>query len=427
MTTATLTTNQHAALAALGVSNGARNMHRIKDADLRKQARDTLTQARVAAQQILDAITVADDATVTDAIELMREEHWPRLRDARKIARAIARDIATLETALKSPLATMQDVDLTSTPNYVLDALTVARAYDAPTIEAAYLDALMREQTSNDELARLQESADEAGRVPLVGRWLNATQSPLIGTAANRRFLFRGGRDAISDGDDHDDILQDGFARAIESGDCDANNVPYIGGIYRHIQAARAHATRVKGAEYRARVSFFDGIKGEPAYPDTDDKHVLRLLGTRNYGTRDTPAAAMADKQREDETRVLNEHMADQSRKHAAENTIIFSSEVANGDDYALNVANALLAGLTVEQICVALGTTPGTILRKVQETRDKVEPSEWSWETDDDAEREFAEFRAMSAHAERLRKRRNLAMRADYLRNHYAKHGGLE
>lgn len=423
MTTATLTTNQLAALTALGVSNGARNMHRIKDVDLRNQARETLTQARAAAQQIIDALTVADDAIVTDAIELMRKEHWPRLRNARKVARDIARDIATLEAALKSPLATVRDVDLASAPAYVLDALTVARAYDnAPTIEAAYLDALMREQLWNVELAQLQDQADQAGRVPLVGRWMDATKSPLIGTAANRRFLFRGGRDAISDGDDHEDILQDGFTRAIESGDCDADNVPYIGGIYRHIQAARAHATRVKGAEYRARVSFFDGIKGEPAYPETDDKHTMRLLGTKNYGTRDTHAAAMADKQREDESRVLNAHLADQSRKHAAENTVLFSSEIANGDDYALNVANALLAGLTVEQICVALGTTPGTILRKVQETRDKVKPSEWSWETDDDTEREFAEFRAMSAHADLLRKRRNLAMRADYIRNKSAK-----
>lgn len=418
----TFTTNQLDALAALASANGAHNIHRIKDEDLRNQARNALTEARATARKLIAALDdECDDETVTAAIERMRKQFWPRMRTARKSLRDVARDLATLELALKSPLATAQEFDTSNAPRYVLDALTVARAFDAPTIESAYLDALMREQRLTGYLARLQDLADRAGMVPLVARWMDTSHSPLVGTAANRRFLFRGGRDAISDGDDHEDILQEGFTRAIESGDCNADNVPYIGGIYRHIQAARAHATRVKGAEYRARVSFFDGVKGEPAYPDTDDKHTMRLLGTKNYGTRDTHAAAMRDKQRAEESRILNEHMADQSRKHAAENTVLFSSEEANGEDYALKVANALLSGLTVEQICAALGTTPSTILRKVQETRDKVKPSEWSWETDDDAEREFAEFRAMSAHADMLRKRQNLAMRADYIRNNSA------
>ena len=401
----------------LAVSFGGYAVGQIKDTDARNEARDTLARLRGEKKQSLaDAranywLSERDNA----ARELLKTVYWPLVRRARTaLSHANAR-VTVLDRAMASRFAHVpfdsEDFELNATS----EIASYAIGADAPTIAHLYLDRLFDVQRLTVAVNNCVTAAERVGRVPLSPAWLKSDHSPLIGTAANRRFLFRGGRDVITDSQDHADILQDAFLHAIEEGDCNADKVPFTGSIYRHIQYARAHATRVAGAEWRGIRDALIGVKGvERAYPDYDDKHVMRRLGTKNHGTIDTHRAALKDERDDLERRTVNVYVAAEARKDS-----LAVAERASQMPFAGIVADLLLRGATIAQISELMGITEGTILKKVFATNDQIRPSGMDFETlDENAEHDYAIAKSEEAEAARLRNLHNLRQRADYIRN---------
>lgn len=409
------------AIAKLSASLGSASATaRVVDPEARALAKQFLA-ARKGAHE--DALATARNASrhspeADNARALLQRVYWPRLRSL-KVEMGTANNRAKrFESVIETDYANVKRDDIPGTARALIRE-RAAELADGETFVTAYIDALVRLSRLAVLRNRVSEITDNVGRVALPGAWLDTLTSPLIGTAANRRFMFTGGRDRISDDLDNQDILQEGFLHAIESGDCDENRVPYAGPIYRHIQFARATATRDASLEWSGlRQSLLGKRSLEAAYPDHDDKHVMRLLGTRNYGTRDTHAAAMAEQERENERRTVEKYVTDEARKES-----LAISSLAYGESFAAQLSAILLDGHTLTEVSEALGLTVETIKSRALSSADSVKSSGIDHEYHEgDAERERDEMFRENAAAERARSAYDLAQRADYIRNRVAR-----
>ena len=374
-------------IANLASAFGTQAVARVKDDTARTLARTLIATRRDDAkrQALADAESAASarlDYSPTERarIDALRNVYWPRIK---RVSAAISRaDADAVETFR----------DKGDIYAYVLRAhrLSVLRA-------------------------RLIERAATIGNFPISARDMNADTSAFIRSAAWRRFLFRGGRDVISDLWDDADVLQGAFIRAIESGDA-VNGVPAYGSLFRHIQAERAHLTRVMGAEWRGIQDALHGVRPtESAYPATDDKHVMRLLGTsatkgRKYGTRDTHAAAM-----EDAYRAMDREYAESAVVAQARESAVLS---APADAFPRVLASVLMSGATLQDVADALGLTVATIKSRALAGPLPASSGIDHSYRDDTAERDYQIECAMEQHAARAREQYALAQRALYVAN---------
>ena len=227
--------------------------------------------------------------------------------------------------------------------------------------------------------------------------------------------MFKGGRDVGSREHDNEDVLQGAFMRAIDAGDT-VRGVPAFGAMFRHIQAERAHLTRVSGAEWRGIQDALHGVRPtERAYPATDDKHSMRKLGTLNHGTRDTHALAMAIAEDEAQRVHIAETVAYEARALAV--------LAGDAESFPRVLAEVVMAGATLTEVSEALGLTVDTIKARALAERDSAMASGLDHSEDDEAGARYERdvMLAQHKHAEALRNRRALAERATYLRNHGA------
>lgn len=412
-------------IVAAGTAFGAGAVSRITDETARAMVKDNLKakrdSARTNALSVLDAArnamwTSSRDDAIRDAL---RTHYWPRMRAMKATISAARAHVAVLEAVVARDVAYEAVRDIKPADDAVRDAMmamsTAQYFENGETIAQAYLDGLYRLQRLLVLSARVTEATEEFGRIPLSAAWIEMTRTPLIHTTASRRFKFTGGRDRISDNHDDQDILQNGFLHAIESGDCDENRMPFTGSIYRHIQYARATATRDANQEWSGlRLSLLGAKPVENAYPEGDTKHTLRLLGTRNYPTRDQHAVATADIIRENERRAIDVYVTSQARDES-----LAASRVSHADSFAVVLAGLLNEGHTIQAVSDALGITPQTIMSRALSDADKVRASGIDHEQHEgDAERERDEMIREQREGEALRRRYLLAQRADYIRN---------
>lgn len=435
MSTLTLSSTDIAALGvAFALTSGRSQGHRIKDDSARAMVRATLAEHKSAASSAFKrAREAAGDEyrhskACDDAIADLTGHYWPRATAVRRAHQRINAYVKSLHSAMRSSFVNVTPENLPDTATAtVWEAFaTVPRGV---TLMAHYADAVIRADRLAVLSRRINEAtaASTAGQFPLTVQMMDAETSMLLRSMAKKRYVFRGGRDAISDEYEHADILHDAFVMALEAGDCTSDGVPFLGPMFRYVHAARARRTSERVAEWSGIKLALIGAKPiERAYPDHDDKHTLRLLGTRNYGTRDTHAAAMAEAERAAEKRATESVVWAEARTDALD-----KSTIAYGESFAGAVARLILAGHTITAIAEALGLAVGTVLTNVHaDTTDRViaggqsrlRPSgldhEWN---DDTAEHERDIMHAQNEHARRQRERYELARRADYIRNRVA------
>jgi hypothetical protein len=269
--------------------------------------------------------------------------------------------------------------------------------------------------------ARSDAAAARIGRFSLSRADMHADTSRFIRSAAYKRYMFKGGRDVGSREFSMEDVFQGALVRAIESGDA-MFGVPFFGSMFRHVQAERAHLTRISGAEWRGIQDALHGARAtERAYPATDDVHAIRRLGAsvpshhadslatgRKYGTRDDHAAAMGDAAA-DAARTL----ADENAVHDARSLAILA---APADAFGRIVAEVMFGGATLADIAAAMGLQETTVRARAIATG---VPSYVDHTTEDApaADETRDALTTQTVHAARLQERQSLAARADYMR----------
>lgn len=374
-------------IAALAASFGTQAIARVKSPEARALA--SATVAAVRSERVARAIDAYDawrdySATERARMDTLRKVCWPR---ARRVASA------------------MEAADA--------DARDAHKRHDR---DALY-DAVYRAHRLSVLLARVNARSASVGAFPLSRTDMHADTSAFLNRARYRRFMFAGGRDRVSSSVADEDVLQGAFVRAMDAGDT-VGGVPTFGALFRHVQAERAHVTRMAGAEWRGIRDALHGVRPtESAYADTDDKHVMRRLGTRDsmgrpYGTRDSHAAALAIAHREDYLRNVDTRVTDDARS--------VSILAADERSFARILASVLMAGATLSEVSDALGLTVATIRDRAVSERDACMASGVDHTADVPAsvvEREAAVDYAQSEHAHTLRQRRMLAERAASLR----------
>lgn len=378
-------------IATLAAAFGTQAVARTKDDAARSLARALTATTRDNAKR--EALAVANThargiRTYSDddiaRMTLLRKVWWPR-------ARRITGAIATADRAARD--ANMR--------------------HDGP----ALYDAVYRAHRLLVLSARVNERMADIGRFPICGDDMDATSSRFIGSAYNRRFLFKGGRDVVSQLWSDADVLQGAFLRAIENGDT-IFGVPTWGTLFRHIQAERAHLTRVAGAEWRGIQDALHGVRSLVSdYPDADDKHTIRRLGTRDalgrpFGTLDTHRAALAVAHGDVERANIAYAVTTDARNLA----ILSAPETC----FARVLASVLMSGATLDTVADAIGLKPDTI--KARALSDNLIVSTGiDHSLDDDpyaVESEYRADMAQEAHARRARERHALTQRALYLAN---------
>lgn len=399
----------NAQVASLAAAFGTQAIARVKDDTARNMARALVTRAREQrVTEQADSATRARDYAICGAdtlidlpthdtkhactrcehgrMHLLLTHYWPR---ARRVVNAMRAADAESRIAYR-------DHDKDAVYAYVLRAHRLSVLAE-----------------------RMRDIAYRVGSFPVSAHDRDVTTSRFIVSAKWRRFMFAGGRDRVSSTFTEEDILQGAFERALIAGDT-ASGVPMFGVMFGYVQAERAHLTRTAGAEWRGiRDALIGARAAERAYPESDDKHTMRLLGLTHpsgkpYGDRNTHAAAMADEYAAVERERINDRVSREARE--------FALLAADKASFATQLATVLMGGTTLAEVADALGLTVSTIRDRVLSERDAVLRSGIDHTTDDDnAERDVREFRAMTAHAARAREARLLAERADYLRNHGA------
>jgi hypothetical protein len=274
----------------------------------------------------------------------------------------------------------------------------------------------------------LDAQSQRVGAFPLSRRDLNALTSRFIVKAAWRRFMVKGGRDVGSREFDNADVLQGAFVRALDAGDS-VNGVPTFGPMFRHVQAERAHLTRITGAEWRGIMDALHGAKStERAYADSDDTHAMRRLGSivpaphaespatgRKYGTRDTHAQAMAIAESETLARIADETVTYEARSLAV--------LAGKPESFGRVFAEVLMSGATLADVCAAIGLTESTVKARALTERDSAMASGLDHTADDSraAQRERDVMIAQARHAEKSRAQREFARRALSIANRRA------
>lgn len=383
-------------IANLAASFGTQAITRVKDDAARSLARAVAGTRKSAAAA--DKLAAAERAAAahngytaaeTARIDTLMTHIWPRarvIRDRMRQADAMAR-----EAHMK---------------------------HDA----AALYDAVYRAHRLNRLLTRVNEYAARLGAFGISRDDMRVDRSRFMRSAAWRRFMFRGGRDAVSELWSDEDVLQGAFLRALDAGDANAAGVPMFGTVFRHVQAERAHLTRVAGAEWRGIQSALHGERAtESAYPETDDKHVIRLLGTRlpdgrRYGTMDDHRAALAVAHADMEREYAGHVVTREARALA----ILSAPETS----FVRQLAAVLMGGATLEDIADALGLKVSTIRDRV--LTDRADMASSGIDHTEDvaphvAESERNVMLAEEAHGKLLRARENARQRALYLSNRRA------
>lgn len=343
---------------------------------------DALESARRASEAFFD-YTPAQHA----AIASLRDVHWPRARAVRSARAAVLSVIA-------------QHFDKYD------DSLFLD--------QGELYDLILREWRLQKLLALVNARSASVGRFPLSRADMRADKpTRFLGSAYKRHFTFAGGRDFGSAEFTPGDIVQGAFIRAIENGDT-VNGVPTFGSMFRHVQAERAHLTRVANAEYGARKR---AALGEVVPDDTiweDNKHTMRLLGTRNYPTLDQHRKAVAIAHRDAEMATLDDAVTASARTEALDGA---------GEEFHIIVARVLMGGATLDEIADALKLNTATILRDVFNSQRAslrhittgIDHSERSVDMHNRAEREREIDAAQAEHARIMRERRIAAETARY------------
>lgn len=377
-------------LAGLVASFGSAALARQKNADVRSLARITMDAAKnerlADMERAANAFLVYSDSQES-RIAILKDILWPR-------ARAIRNAISATRAMIVRHNSTSDD--------FTMDAST----FDAMCIRECRLVTL---------LAMVNARSAKVGAFPISRADMNVLTSRFIRNAAYRHFTFNGGRDVGSREFEPADILQGAFIRALDNGDA-VNGVPSFGAIFRHVQAERAHLTRMANVEYHAMIAAANGnatIHAEE-WPEIGDKHSMRLIGTRNYPTLSQHRASLADMHRDSELSTIDETVT-----HDARSLAILAGDVRS---FSRQLASALMGGTTLEQIADAMGLTVRTITERAIAERDAamasgIDHSQSSLALTRETEREYEIDMAQSRHAETLRNRAN-AIAADNYAN---------
>lgn len=384
-------------IARLASAFGTQAVARVSDDTARAMARSLIESSRAAtAQRVAEHAERYVDYSAEDMrrMDTLRSHVWPRSRAVR----------SAIESA---------------------DA--AARAAHGAHDQSALYDAVLRAHRLTVLASVLDAQSARIGAFPLSFTDSHVSTSRFLRSAAWRRFMFKGGRDVGSREHDNEDVLQGAFLRAIESGHA-VFGVPTWGSMFGHVQAERAHLTRIAGAEwYGIRAALFGVKPTRDAYPDTDDKHSMRRLGTRHtsgkpYGTRDTHALAMAIAEHETNVSALNDLVTRDARSLA----------IVAGDkeSFVRVLASVLMDGASIQDVSDAIGIRVSTIRDRVFAERDAAMASGVDHSTDVHetraAERERDVMHAQREHAEHSVNVRSLAQRADWMRAAIARRRGV-
>lgn len=386
---------------------------------------DTLDIANLAASFGTQAVArVKDDAARSLARAVAATRKGEAARDKLAAAEASAAAHNDYSDAEKARIATLMG-HVWPRARVVRDRMrqadAMAREANMKHDHVALYDAVYRAHRLSVLLAAINRHAASLGAFGISRDDMRASKSRFLRSAAWRRFMFRGGRDAVSELWDDEDVLQGAFIRALDAGDT-VGGVPAFGSVFRHVQAERAHLTRIAGAEWRGVRAALTGERAvESAYPETDDKHVIRLIGTRlpdgrRYGTMDDHRAALAVAHVEMEREYAGHVVTREARALA----ILSAPETS----FARQLAHVLMGGATLDDIADALGLKVSTIRDRVLAER-AIMASSGIDHTEDVpmhvAEAERAQMIAEDAHGKRCREREALRARALYLANHGA------
>jgi len=346
--------------------------------------RDALQQARRRAESF---VGYTDQQLAR--IDALRAVHWPR-----------ARMVRDAQSATREQIRKHNDTH----DEYVMDTAT-------------FHDAIIRECRLSALVARAYAASAAIGRFPL-SRWDMRTdkRTMFLGSAANRHFTFKGGRDIGTLLVDPADIVQGAFIRALENGDT-VEGVPSYGSMFRHIQVERAHLTRLANLEY---VSARDAALGHVSrvtetWPEMTDKHVMRLVGTRNHGTLDDHRAAIAIAHRDAEMAMIDDTVTYDARTSALVS--------GKAEEFHVVVARVLMGGATLADIADAMGLRVQTVKEKtlasatasLRTVESGIDHSQRSVDMAREAEREREIDMAEARHAETLRARRVAAETLHY------------
>ena len=366
-------------LAGLVAAFGSAALARQTNPDVRSLARATMDAVK--AERLADMERAANAfLTYSDAQEMriaeLKDILWPR-------ARAIRNAISATRAMITRHNSTSDD--------FVMDA----NAFDAACIRECRLATLLH---------LVNARSASVGNFPISRSDMNVISSRFIRNAAYRHFTFNGGRDVGSREFEPADILQGAFIRAIDNGDT-VNGVPTFGAIFRHVQAERAHLTRMANVEYHAMVAAANGnatIHAEE-WPEIGDKHSMRLIGTRNYPSLAQHRASLADMHRDAELATIDDTVT-----HDARSVAILAGDVRS---FSRQLASVLMNGATLEEIATAMGLTVRTITERAIAERDAamssgIDHSQSSLALARETEREYEIDMAQSRHAEMLRQR---------------------
>lgn len=365
---------------------------RVKDPAARALAKLTKDNAKrdalLTAQRRAESF-VGYTASQLERIASLRAVHWPR-------ARAI-RDAASATRELIRKHGDVHD-------DYAMDTAT-------------YHDAIVRECRLTALVSRAYAASAAMGRFPICRADMRTDKrTAFLGSAAARHFTFKGGRDIGTLLTDPADIVQGAFIRALENGDT-VNGVPTYGSMFRHIQAERAHLTRVANLEY---VSARDSALGHVSrvvetWPEMTDKHVMRLVGTRNHGTLEDHRLAIALAHRDAELAMIDDTVTNDARTSALVS--------GKAEEFHVVVARVLMGGATLTEIADAMGLRVQTVKDKtvasasasLRITESGIDHSQRSADMAREAERERAIDAAEAEHAATLRARRIAAETVHY------------
>ena len=365
------------------------------------------------------ALRVASPAARALAVRTRDEHKRAALEDAQRSAERFFHYTPAQERAI----ASLQDVHwpraraVRGVRAQVREALAMHfDKYDDSVhhFEAEVYDLMYREYRLTLLLALVHERAASVGRFPISRNDMRTDKGTrFVGAAYKRHFTFAGGRDWGSAEFSPADIVQGAFIRAIDAGDT-VSGVPTFGTLFRHVQAERAHLTRIANAEFSARKR---AALGEVVIDDTvweDTKHTLRLLDTRNYPTTEQHRKALAIHHRDSELATMDDTVTHSARVEALDGA---------KDEFHVIVARVLMGGATLDEIASALKLNIDTIKRDVFNSQRQslrhiatgIDYSERSVDMHNRAEREREVDTAQAAHAAMLRERRILAETAHY------------
>lgn len=375
-------------LAGLAIAYGRGATQRVTNPNVRaavNATRDAAKREAIARAEELAERIVNYTPAQELARDILHSVYWPR-------ARAVRNEMSKCSSFLREYART--------------------KRADRPHV-SEYEDATIRYFRLSALYARVNAGSARVGAFPISRRDMHAETSRFTRMAASRHFTFVGGRDRATVQVDAADILQGGFIRAIENGDT-VNGVPTYGALFRHVQAERAHLTRVELANRAAfaRVQFGHAPEESQQWPSATDKHAMRLIGTRNHATIDQHRASLADLHREEQRAML-----DDAETHSARSIAVH----ALGETFASKIAPLVMRGVTVQEIADAMRLAPETVFARIQDENvgvsSGVDHSARSSAMEREAEIEAEIDAAQAEHAARLR-RAELDRRIDVYAN---------